>query len=154
MTLSTSEAVRETYRLALQQEITRSLKTRPDWDRFLGVVKESQERIAAEQAAYRDEYNLRLADVREIVLREQTGLHYDQPSPPGAPDPLDKDKIDAVAKERVAYDHARRLTAIKEDELDGYRELRADLISRSQQQGHARDRFNQASRTQTRSQQY
>ena len=153
MTLSTSEAVRETYRLALQQEITRSLKTKPDWDRFLTIAKESRERIEAEQTAYRDEYTRRLADARAIVLRERTGLHYDQPKPPGAPDPLDKDNIYEAAHARVEQDHARRLNVIKDDELSQYQDLSADLQRRSQQKGRAHDAFTMASPTQTRNQQ-
>ncbi len=153
MTLSTYEAVRESFRLTLQQEITRSLKTQPDWDRFLTIVKESQDRVAAEQTAYRDEYNLRLADAREIVLRERTGLRYDAPKPPGGPDPFNKDNIDAIAHARVEQDHASRLVKIKDDEIDKYRTLSTELQSRSQQKGRARDAFAMASPTRTRSQQ-
>ncbi len=153
MNLSTGEAVRETYRLALQQEITRSLKTRPDWDRFLTIAKETQDRLKAEETALKADYTQRLAEARVIVLRERTGLHYDQPRPPGAPDPFDKDNIDAVAKTRVQGDHARRLAAIKEDEIDDYRAMRTELVSRDRKQGLARDRFNQASPNRTRTQQ-
>ncbi len=153
MTLSTNETVRETYRLALQQEITLKLKARPDWDRYLAIAKDGRDRLEAEQTSYRDDYTQRLADARAIVLRERTGLHYDQPKPPGGPDPFDKDNIDAVATLRVQHDHSRRVSSIIEDEIDGYRTMRAELVSRDQKQGLARDRFNQASPNRTRTQQ-
>ena len=150
MTLSTGENVREMYRLALQQDIAKQLKAKPDWDRFLVIAKEGEDRLTDETASYRDNYTQRLAEARAQVLRERTGLHYDQPRPVGAPDPINNDEIERVAELRVQHDHVRRRAAIREDEIDGYRDLRADLQSRTQQQGRARDAFAMASPTQTR----
>lgn len=150
MSLSTTEAVRETYRMALQQEVSRGLRSERDWKRFLAITKEGRDRYEAEKADYRENYTRRLADARAVVLRERTGVHLDQPRPEGAPDPLDKDNVDIQAKARIDRDHHRRVASIIEDEIGAYRELAAELQRRGQIKGVARDNFNMTSRNPTR----
>lgn len=148
MTLSTEEAVRETFLLATRQSLAKSLRTAEDFERFAAIAKETEARLVEERDAFQRDYDLRLADARQIILRERTGLRLDQPRPRDAPNPTDRAALDAKADARVRLDHRRRVAAIHTDELDRYRELDALVRARDQKRGHARDAF---ARTQTRS---
>ena len=146
MSLSTTEAVRETFLEATRQSLTRALRTGEDWDRFKAIVEETNQRLEAERAVFASDYAARLAEAREILLREEHGVRLDQPLPPGAQKVSDRDALDRKAAFRVRQDHDRRLAAVRADELDQYRALTADI--------RARDRPappQTQSRTQTRS---
>ncbi|MEM9098684.1 MAG: hypothetical protein AAGC79_09180 [Pseudomonadota bacterium] len=130
MGLSTTDAVRETFLEATRQSLARNLKTSEDWDRYKAIVQEADARIAAERAAHAHDYPARLAEAKEIILREEHGARLDQPLPPGAERQSDKDALHRKADARVRQDHDQRIAAIKADELDQYRSLTAAIRAR------------------------
>jgi len=163
VTTAASEAVRETYRLALQQRLQRTLKTQAEWDRFVGIAKGAAERIDLENASFRSDYQSRLEDARTTVLREHEARHLTYPPPEGAEpvEPLSPDRLDLVAAQRVRSDHAARLRVIREDETDQYNAMREDLrVARQQrrtqalshQTDRAKEAFNLPRRTPSRQQ--
>ena len=60
MTTYTTLAVRETFRLAVQQALTRDLKSQKDWAKFQGIAEEAAERIDSERQAFREDFQTRL----------------------------------------------------------------------------------------------
>ncbi|MEM7746196.1 MAG: hypothetical protein AAF409_21080 [Pseudomonadota bacterium] len=144
MSLSTSESLHEVHRLAVQQNLTRALRTPQDWARFGEIGQETQDRLAAEREAFQQHYAKRLETARQVLLREENGRPLEHPRPTWAqPTRSDKETLDQKADRRVRTDHARRLAAIQQDELDQYKALRETIRSREALQGHARERFNQ-----------
>ena len=151
MSLSTSEAVQEVYRLAVQRALTRTLGTEREWARFNTIVQEAATRIDAEKADFQHDYQTRLAEARQAVVREQNARALEYPAPAGAArTPPSPEKIDILAINRVQADHERRIAAIRQDEVDGYRGLGEEVRDRkvreahahTSRQGHARDAFN------------
>lgn len=108
---------------ATRHNLARSLKTGEDWDSFNDIVKETSARIEAEQAAHAQDYQARLAEAKEIILREENGLRLDQPLPPGVEEHSNADQLQTKAEARVHQDYRRRIAAINADELDQYRDL-------------------------------
>lgn len=141
MPTDTEAAVREIFRRAVQQDLTRSLRTNADWDRFTDIASETARRVNAETEAFQRDYGQRLAEARQIILREENGIALDQPLPPGTEPQSDKTELDRKADARVRHDHARRLAAIQADETDQYRTLRKSIRARNARQGQARDAF-------------
>ncbi|MEM7746413.1 MAG: hypothetical protein AAF409_22190 [Pseudomonadota bacterium] len=143
MSLSTSESLHEVHRLAVQQNLTRALRTSRDWARFGEIGQETQERLAAEREAFQQDYAKRLDVARQVLLREENGRPLEPPKPTWVLSaPSDKETLDQKADRRVRTDHARRLAAIQQDELDQYKALREMIRSRDALQGHAKERFN------------
>ncbi|MEL7444326.1 MAG: hypothetical protein AAGK02_00760 [Pseudomonadota bacterium] len=151
MRLSTAEAVQEMHRVALQQTLTRALKTDRDWAQFNAIARGAATRVDAEKADFRHDYQVRLAEARQAVLREQNTRALELRAPGGStPAPPSPEKIDVLATNRVQADHERRIAAIRQDEVDAYRGLGADIKARDAEQararetrsGHARDAFN------------
>ncbi|MEM1150488.1 MAG: hypothetical protein AAGI03_08005 [Pseudomonadota bacterium] len=139
MMLRPSEAVHEVHRLALQQALTRSLKTDRDWARFNAIVEEAATRVDAEKADFRHDYQTRLAEARQTVLREQSKHSFDHPAPTGTTrTPLSPERVDILAMNRVQADHEKRIAAIRQDEVDGYHGLSADVRARDERASHAR----------------
>lgn len=130
MPLSTTDAVRETFVEATRQSLARSLRTGGDWDRYKSIIQETTARIEVEQAAHARDYQARIGEAKEILLREQHGVRLDQPLPPGVEKFSDKDALQHKAEIRVRQDYDRRIAAIKADELDHYRALTADIRAR------------------------
>jgi len=160
MTETTTSAVTETYRLALQQSITRVISNDEDWTRFLAISSEAARRVDAETEAFKTDYQSRLSGARNVILREYAGRSFDMPMPGGMakskelPSPA---KPDQMADARVGVDHAARLQAIRQDEVDQLRDMRRDLVARSHAEraaaqtrsaehraGHAQDAFQTA----------
>ena len=140
MSLSTEEAVRETYRVALRETLKKDLKTPQEFERFVGIEREGAERFDAEKDAFREDYQLRLADAREVILREHNARTLDHPKPTWADDQLpSSEKVDLLARNRVQADHDKRLAAIRTDETDQYRSLRDECRARATREAHARD---------------
>ena len=123
MKLSTEEAVRKMFAEATRHNLARSLKTGEDWDRFNDIIKEATFRIEAEQAAHARDYQTRIAEANEIILREENGVRLDQPLPPGVEKHSDADRLQTKAEARVHQDYRRRIAAINADELHQYRDL-------------------------------
>jgi len=142
MPLSTTAKVREAFAEASRQSLARSLQTGDDWDRFKTIVHETDERIKAEQSAHAADFRARVAEAKEIILREEHGIRLDRPLPPGAEKFSDKHTLQTKAEIRVSQDFDRRIAAIKTDELDQYRALTAEIRARSkpdQTQAQTRD---------------
>lgn len=151
MNLSTADTVNEVYRVALQQSLTRKLKTEPEWTRFTTIARETAGRIDAEKSAFREDYQSRLSQARQIILREHSRTQLNLPPPGGTQStPPSAEKLDILAMNRVQGDHERRITAIQRDEIDAYQMLDTDVRTREARQAHARetrsgelrDRFN------------
>lgn len=142
MPLSTTEAVRETFFEATRNSLARSLRTPEDWDRFNAIVHETTKRLEAEQATYARDYQARIADAKEIILREERGVRLDQPLPPGAEAMSDPDALQRKADDRVRQDHSQRMSAIKSDELAQYRDLTSEIRARDAP-SQVRDAYNQ-----------
>lgn len=152
MSLSTTEAVRRSFLMATRQNLARNLRTAEDWEKFNTIAKETRERIEAEHVAFQQDYETRLADARQVILRENDGLCFDIPRPKHAPSPADKEALDHTADARVRHDHQLRLAAIQSDELDQYQELRDEVRARDERQGQAREAFTRTRNGPTQSQ--
>lgn len=148
MTTETQAHVNKLFRIATQSQVARELRTDTDWKQFQAIAEEGAARIEAELEDYRLNYQTRLADARQIILRETTGHVLEPPKPPGAAHISDRDVLDQRADQRVRLDHTRRLSAINTDEMDQYRAFRDAVLARDAKQGQARTAFN---RTQMRS---
>ncbi|MEP2640065.1 MULTISPECIES: hypothetical protein [Alphaproteobacteria] len=139
MHLSTEQAVRETYRLALEQNLRNNVVTQPEFDRFAGILEEAAHRIDAEKDAFRANYHQRLAEAREVVLREHTSRTLDHPKPDWVVDtPPNAEKIDLLARNRVQADHEARITAIRIDQTDQYKDLRDVCQERAKRESQER----------------
>lgn len=148
MNLSTDDAVRAVFIEATRHTLTRSLRTSEDWDQYQSIIQETTARIEAEQTAHAHDYRDRIAEAKEIILREEHGIRLDQPLPPGVEKFSDKDALQHKAEIRVRQDYDRRIAAIRTDELDQYRDLTADIRDRDRPNlAQSRD----DSRTQSRS---
>ncbi|MEM8646932.1 MAG: hypothetical protein AAGF86_11370 [Pseudomonadota bacterium] len=156
MTTHTEAAVQEVHRLAVQQSLTRILRTKEDWQRFNAIAQEAAERVDAERADFQSSYQDRLAEARQAILREQNDPAPEPPrpswagqAPPNHPTP---DQLETQAQSRVQAEHTQYLAAIRREEVAAYRTLRTELQDRedrrahahSVRKDHARDAFNQA----------
>lgn len=139
MTSETQRVVDETYRLAVQENLKKHLKTPQEWARITEISQEAAERIDAEKAAFYATFEARLTEARAVVVREQAqrGLHLTrdgaQPPPPSA------SEVERVAHARVYHDHEKRNAAIRQDEMHGLEALRNDVRAREAREAHARD---------------
>ncbi|MEM1410210.1 MAG: hypothetical protein AAGG79_05630 [Pseudomonadota bacterium] len=142
MTLSTADRVREVHRVALQQSLSRSLKTDQEWYRFHAIARETAERIDAEKDDFRHDYQIRLGEARQVILREQNARALEL-SPPGVDTtkPPSPEKLDILAMNRVQADHEHRIAAILTDEVDAYRDLRTDVRARTAREAAAREQW-------------
>lgn len=147
MSLSTTDAVNETFQRTVQGHLQKALRTGEDWDRFNAIKEETSQRLEAEEQAYAGEFSERMAEAKQIILREEYGVRLDQPLPPGAEQHSDADALERKAGTRVLEDHRRRTAAIKKDECDRFRDLTAEIRARdaptptqSQHQDRSQDR--------------
>ncbi|MEO0624689.1 MAG: hypothetical protein AAFU49_12955 [Pseudomonadota bacterium] len=130
MSLSTTDQVHTVFYEATKQALTKHLRTGEDFQRFATIAREAEARIAAEQVDFREHYPTRLAEAREVILREKTGQRLDKPRPRNAPHISDQAVLDHHADARVRHDHQRRIEAIKSDELHELALLRQDIFKR------------------------
>ncbi len=130
MSLSTTETVGDVFKRALQDHLQKSLRTGEDWDRYKSILRDTDARLMSEQVAYKRDFSQRMAEAKQVILREESGVRLDQPLPPGAQRYSDADALDRKAGIRVQQDHDRRVAAIKKDELDAYRALTAEIRQR------------------------
>ena len=111
MSLSTSTAVQEVHRLAVQQELTRALRTQEDWDRFNAIARDAAETIDLIQAELREHCQDHLSEARAEILRRQSTRQHDMPKPSWAklaPErPMSPDKLDRLARGCVQSQHER-----------------------------------------------
>lgn len=141
MNLSTEEAVKETYRVALQETLKKDLKTDQEFGRYQQILTEAAERVDAEKDDFRENYQTRLSEAQEVILREQTALALNHPRPPNVPPPRppSPEKITLLVRERVQADHEARIAAIRKDQVDQYRDLQQSCRERAEREAHARD---------------
>ncbi|MEM7427864.1 MAG: hypothetical protein AAF441_17355 [Pseudomonadota bacterium] len=144
MSLSTTEAIREEFRAAVREHLMSKLKGRSDWDRFEQIEDEAKQRTAQELDDWQRSYDTRLAEARQIILRETHGNLLEPPKPAGVDAVPDRQALDIKADQRIRQDHERRLAMIKQDELDQYEELQDELRGRDQLKGRAVEQFDQA----------
>lgn len=130
MSLSTTDHVYSIFYEATKQALTRHLRTGEDFQRFAAIAHEAESRIATEQADFREHYHTRLAEAREVILREKTGQRLDKPRPRDLPHISDQAVLDTHADARVRHDHQRRIAAIKSDELHELALLRQEIFAR------------------------
>ncbi|MGC3939940.1 hypothetical protein ACOTTU_19210 [Roseobacter sp. EG26] len=123
MPLSTADAVRDLFVEATRQSLARSLRTGEDWDQYKNIIRETSQRLEAEQAAHARDYPARIAEAKEIILREEHGIRLDHPLPKGVDTRSSADALQSKAETRVRQDYDQRVAAIKSDELDQYRSL-------------------------------
>ena len=130
MSLSTQESVKEGFRRAVRENLARTLKTPEDWDRFKSILRETDARLVMEQAAHARDYQQRIAEANEMILREENGVRLEEPLPPWVHKHSDADLLEHKAQARVQQDYDRRVAAIKKDELDGFQDLAAEIRAR------------------------
>ena len=130
MSLSTTDAVSEIFARAVQDHLQKALRTSADWDRFNAIKRETDARLMVEQAAYAREFTDRMAEAKQILLREETGVRLDQPLPPGAEAHSSLRDLDRKAGERVRQDYDRRIRASKRDETDAFQDLTVEIRAR------------------------
>lgn len=130
MSLATTDAVRGVFQRAVQEHLQKVLRTSDDWDRFNAIRRETDDRLTAEDTAFALDFSQRMAEAKEIILREENGVRLDQPLPPWAERHSDADGLDRKAGERVRLDHQRRCAAITKDEMHAFRDLTAEIRAR------------------------
>mgnify|MGYP001801899842 CR=1 FL=1 len=86
MPLSTEDAVRETLRVALEENLRKNLYTQEEFDRYAEIAKEAAQRIDAEKDAFRANYHHRVSDATVVILREHEARKLDYPKPDWAVD--------------------------------------------------------------------
>ena len=146
MGLSTTEAVRELFNEATRSDILKHMKHEHEWDRFKAIRDEAKERVTQEKDDFKQNYDQRLDEARQIILREASGNVLDPPKPDWANTSLTKEGLDAQADARIRQDHERRLASIKQDETDQYQDLRQSIINRDALDGFAEQSFEQVRR--------
>lgn len=144
MHLSTQEAIYEEFRNATRDHLMKNLKHDGDWGRFNEIENIAAERIAQENQEWQQSYHSRLAEARQIVLRETHGNILEPPKREGIDAIPDRKTLDAKADQRIRIDHDQRLAAIKLDELNHYQELRHVIQYRDAVKGRAKTDFEQA----------
>ncbi len=127
---STQSALGAAYTEALERALAQSLTTEEDWGRFKEMLVTKQERLDAETQDYRQNYLTRLAEARQIILREEHGLDFDHPLPEGVARQSDRQRLDIKADVRVRQDHQRRVTAIFDDHRSDLKALKAEIGAR------------------------
>ena len=130
MTLSPENSLRDVFASAVRQHLQRNLRTGEDWDRFKAIQRETDARLMTEQAAHKRDFSQRMAEAKEIILREESGVRLDHPVPSWTANRSSMDALDRKAGERVQHDHERRIAAIKKDELNAFRDLTAEIRAR------------------------
>ncbi len=130
MTLTTREAIQGAFLEATRKALQRDLETPQDWDRYIEIVAETDARLAAEEHSHAHDYQRRIAEAKEIILREENGIRLDRPLPPGVDKHSNPEELREKADARVRQDYGRRLTAIRKDELEQYRDLTAEIRAR------------------------
>lgn len=151
MSTETTTAVLEVHRLAVQQDLTRALKSQNDWDRFNAIAREAAERLDAERADFQRGYQDRLREARQTILREQNGRPLEPPKPGWVREtPIGPDRLEILAQTRVQTEHVQYVAAIRREEITAYRAFRGELRERddrrahahARRKDHARDAFN------------
>ncbi|MEM8821058.1 MAG: hypothetical protein AAGE90_16270 [Pseudomonadota bacterium] len=153
MSTATQTALLEVHRLAVQQDLTRALKTEEDWSHFNAIAREAAERIDAELVDYQRTYPERIAEARQTILREQNARPLEPPKPSWAVQNHEgqtPDRLEALAQARVRAEHTGYIAAVRQDEVAQYRTLRGELREREDRRAHAhavrknhaRDAFN------------
>lgn len=130
MSLSTDDIVQTAFKNAVQEHLQKNLRTGEDWDRFKAIQREIDARLMTEQAAYKRDFSQRMAEAKQLLLREENGLRLDEPLPSWAERHSSADGLDRKAGERVEQDHDRRIASIKRDEIDAFRDLTAEIRAR------------------------
>lgn len=130
MPLSITDTMQDVFIEATRHTLTRSLRTGEDWDRFKAIVRETSDRIEAEQAAHARDYPARIAEAKEIILRETHGVRLDHPLPSWVDKRSTADVLQSKAEQRVRQDYDGMIAAIKTDEMDRYRNLTNDIRMR------------------------
>jgi hypothetical protein len=122
--------VQDAFSRAVQEHLQTSLRTGEDWDRYLAIKRETDTRILQELHDYKYAFAQRMAEAKQIILREENGLRLDQPLPSWAEKHSDADQLERKAGQRVQQDHMRRLVAIGQDETQAFRDLTAEIRAR------------------------
>lgn len=130
MGLDDRENLKDVFRRADRGNLQKALRTGEDWDRFKAIQRQTDARLMTEQSAYKRDFAQRLAEAKEIILREENGLRLDLPVPSWVEARSTATQLDQKAGERVRRDHERRITVIEKDELDAYRALTAEIRAR------------------------
>lgn len=143
MPLNTSEAVLEMYRDAIRQELAGRMIPEHEWDRFNTIDRQGKRRVNDEDAAWQNEYNQRLAEAKQIILREAHGTILEAPKPDGIKAVPNEQVLNQKAEQRILRDHKQRLLAIKRDEVDQYQDLRKAVVAREHNKGRAQADFEQ-----------
>ncbi len=143
MTESTAEAIHQAYRQAKRQHLMNHLRHQGDYDRFNAITVEARQRIADEKQDWQKSYYGRLAEAREVILRETYGDRLEAPKPGDIRPAPDRKALDVKADQRIRADHHKRLTAIRQDELDQYEELRNVIRKRDRLKDFAKAEFTQ-----------
>lgn len=130
MTTETQSVVRAAYERALQEHLQKNLRTGADWDSFNMIRRDLDARLMTEQAAFKRDYSQRLADAKQIILREENRVGLDKPLPPWVDKHSNAEALLAKADTRVRADHARREATIRRDANDAYLALSADIRAR------------------------
>lgn len=141
MSLDTTQAIHEEFRKATWEHLMKQLKHDGDWDRFNQIAWEAVQRNEQEKAEWQQSYHMRLAEAKQIILRETHGNILEPPKPKGVESIPDKDALNFKADSRIRADHEQRLAVIKQDELDQCEELKTLVDNRSHFKGYAKSEF-------------
>ena len=141
MSLDTTEAIHEEFLKATREHLMKNLIHSGDWDRFNQIASEIVKRTKQEIADWQQSYHARMAEARQIILRETHGNILEPPKQKGVEAIPDRQKLNFLADQRIRSDHERRLAVIKKDELDQYEELKEFINRRNHLKGYAKSEF-------------
>ncbi len=110
--------------------------------RFHKIEEMAQQRTEQEMTDWQQSYHTRLAEARQIILREVHGNILEPPKPAGIENIPNLQALDVKADQRIRLDHEHRLAVIKQDELDQYQELQNTVRGRNRLRGQATEEFN------------
>ena len=151
MSLDTTEAIYEEFRTATREHLMAHLHHKGDWQHFNEIVLETNQRIEQENADWKQNYHTRLAEAKQIILREAHGNILEDPKLKGVESVPDKKALDLKADTRIRLDHHSRIATIKQDELDRYQELSNLIRSRERLKDYAKSEFEQVRQPQQQS---
>ncbi|WP_415402432.1 hypothetical protein [Tateyamaria sp. SN3-11] len=122
--------MRAIFESATEEHLQKSLRTPEDWDRYMAMRRETDARLMQEQAAYKRDFDQRMSEAKQMILREEHGVHLDKPLPPWAHKQSDADMLEHKAHARVQDDHSRRIKTIRRDLSDQIVDLTAEIRAR------------------------
>lgn len=122
-------SIAEMFRDATMENVILELRTEADWERFNGIKEAAAQSERQEIDRFETVKPQLLAKNRQELLRQAGSKTHDLPPPIGA-DRFSETNLERRANAIVENDHKSRLLKIKNEEADGYSDLKQDIQTR------------------------